>query len=262
VRCTRSRLRPFEKSSRFDSGAPNLTAWNKKLCRLDYEQNLIEFYKLPVGGQDLGDAPVLVRAPTSWPRRRRLATTRSVSAWDTPLARTDVEVCTTSTPCCTACSTTYGARPELQCVWMIRGRLLHPRCHRAHALPGVLAQVAHAHVEYGAADQIDGLEAGAVEARRQLAHHGRGHACGPQALVGVAQRHIDETNGRAASHSQTLPLDARMPHSLTMAARRIACRSRSAFDARRNHGIRNFHSARPLVPNSDRLRRTPALHSA
>ena len=74
-------------------------------------------------------------------------------------------------------------------------RMLDPAADDAHALPRVLAQIAHADVEHGAADQIDGFEAGAIEPRRDVGHHRGRHAGGPQALVRVAQRHVDEPYG-------------------------------------------------------------------
>ena len=74
-------------------------------------------------------------------------------------------------------------------------RVLDPAADDAHALPRVLAQIAHADVEYGAADEVDRLKAGAIESRRDVGHHRGGHARRPQALVRVAQRHVDKPNG-------------------------------------------------------------------
>jgi hypothetical protein len=71
-------------------------------------------------------------------------------------------------------------------------RFFHPAADDAHALPRVLAEIAHADVEHRAADEIDRLEAGAVEPRRQFRHHRGGHPGRPQALMRVAQRHVDE----------------------------------------------------------------------
>src|SRR6185369_10517770 len=71
----------------------------------------------------------------------------------------------------------------------------YPAADDAHALPRVLTQVAYADVENGSADQVDGLEAGAVEARRQFGHHRCRHARGPQALVRIAQGHVYELDG-------------------------------------------------------------------
>ena len=80
------------------------------------------------------------------------------------------------------------------------GRLPHPSAQDAHAFPGVLAQVAHADVEDRAADQVDRLEAGPVEARRDVRHRCGGHAGGPQALVCVAQGDVDERNRAFLGH--------------------------------------------------------------
>src|SRR5581483_10371810 len=79
-------------------------------------------------------------------------------------------------------------------------RLPDPAAENAHALPRVLAQVTHAHVEHRAADEIDGLEAGAIEARCDIGHHRRRHARRPQALMRVAQRDIDELDRALAAH--------------------------------------------------------------
>ena len=68
-----------------------------------------------------------------------------------------------------------------------------------HAAPGVFPQVAHAHVEDRAAQDVDGVVAHAVERGEDGRHHRRGHARGPQALVRIAQRHVDEPHA-------TLPL--------------------------------------------------------
>ena len=48
-------------------------------------------------------------------------------------------------------------------------RLLDPAAEDAHALPRVLAKVAHADVEDGATHQVDGFKSGAVEPRRKVA---------------------------------------------------------------------------------------------
>lgn len=71
----------------------------------------------------------------------------------------------------------------------------HRLAHQAHPLPGVLPQVAHAHVEDGAAHQVDRLEPGAVQDGRDGQHHGGGHARGPEGLVSVAERRVDERDG-------------------------------------------------------------------
>ena len=83
-------------------------------------------------------------------------------------------------------------------------RLFDPGAEDAHALPWVLAQVAHADVEHRAADEIDGLETGAVEHRRDFRHHGGRHARRPQALVRVAQRDVDEWNRSPVAHQSAV----------------------------------------------------------
>ena len=81
-------------------------------------------------------------------------------------------------------------------------RLRDPGRQDTHPLPRIFAQVAHAHVEHCAADEIDRLEACPVETRRQLAHHARGHPRRPKALVRVTQRHIYQADRRAIRHWQ------------------------------------------------------------
>jgi hypothetical protein len=79
-------------------------------------------------------------------------------------------------------------------------RVLDPAADDAHALPRILAQIADADVEHGAADEIDGFEAGTVQPRRDVGHHRRGHARRPQALMRIAQRHVDKLYGFALVH--------------------------------------------------------------
>ena len=63
---------------------------------------------------------------------------------------------------------------------------------QADALPRILLQVADAHVEHRAAQDIDERIADAVDRCDDRRHHRGGHARRPQALVRVAQRHVDE----------------------------------------------------------------------
>ena len=75
-----------------------------------------------------------------------------------------------------------------------------PFAENAHALPRILAKVAHADVEHRAADQVDGCKTGAVEPRGEVGHHRRGHTRRPKTLRRVAQGHIDELNGSPFAH--------------------------------------------------------------
>ena len=68
-----------------------------------------------------------------------------------------------------------------------------PRGH-SHARPRVLLQVAHAHVEHGAADEVDGVEAGIVGKIEHRRDHGVRHPRRPKALVPVAHRDIDQVD--------------------------------------------------------------------
>ena len=61
-----------------------------------------------------------------------------------------------------------------------------------HPLPWVLAQIAHAHVENGAADQIDPGESHLVHAAEKRQQHVVGHPRRPQRLLAVADRRIDD----------------------------------------------------------------------
>jgi hypothetical protein len=61
------------------------------------------------------------------------------------------------------------------------------------ATPRTLVQVAHAHVEYRTAQDIDVRIADLVDSRQDRRHHRSGHARGPQTLMRVAQRNVDET---------------------------------------------------------------------
>ena len=79
-----------------------------------------------------------------------------------------------------------------------------PSAQDTHALPGVLAQVAHADVEDRAADQVDRLEAGPIETGCDVGHRRGGHAGGPQALVRVAQGDVDERYGSFPRHAMPL----------------------------------------------------------
>jgi hypothetical protein len=80
---------------------------------------------------------------------------------------------------------------------------VEPAADDAHSFPRILPQIAHADIEHGAADEIDGFEAGAIEPRRNISHHRSRHARRPQALVRVAQRNVDESYGSPAVHQCT-----------------------------------------------------------
>src|SRR3989304_10469231 len=67
--------------------------------------------------------------------------------------------------------------------------------HESHALPGIVLQLAHGFLEMGARDQLDAFEPGIVQLLGDRQHHARGHVLRPQALVPVADRSVDETNG-------------------------------------------------------------------
>ena len=62
------------------------------------------------------------------------------------------------------------------------------------ALPGVLAQEAHAHVERGAAPAFERVVAGAVDRLGDLENVVRPQPRGPQGLVGVAQRRVRDAD--------------------------------------------------------------------
>ena len=70
----------------------------------------------------------------------------------------------------------------------VRRRLVDP----AHALPRVFPQVAHWHVELDRGNQVDVLEAGVGDVVQQLHDVLGAHARGPDGLVRVAQRCIDD----------------------------------------------------------------------
>ena len=77
-----------------------------------------------------------------------------------------------------------------------------PLAENPHTLPGILPQVAHADIEHRATDEIDRLEPGPVQSRSDIPHHGSRHPRRPQALMGIAQRHVDQPDG--ASHGGDL----------------------------------------------------------
>src|SRR3972149_6028080 len=67
--------------------------------------------------------------------------------------------------------------------------------HESHALPGIVLQLAHGFLEMGAGNQLDAFEPGIVQLLGDRQHHARGHILRPQALMAVADRSVDETNG-------------------------------------------------------------------
>ena len=67
-----------------------------------------------------------------------------------------------------------------------------PPAEQSDAFPGILVQIAHAHVEHRAAENVDERIADAVDRVDDRRHHRRGHPSRPQALMRVAQRHVDE----------------------------------------------------------------------
>ena len=85
-------------------------------------------------------------------------------------------------------------------------RRLHRRvrdlfAHEPHALPRILLEVAHRHVELDEPHEIDRIVTDPVHAPRHRQHHGGRHAGGPQRLVRVAQCRIHDLDRLHAAAS-------------------------------------------------------------
>ncbi len=65
---------------------------------------------------------------------------------------------------------------------------------QTHALEGILAQLAHTFFDMARGDQLDGLEAGVVDAVGDGEHHACAHVFRPQTRLTVAQSGIDKFN--------------------------------------------------------------------
>ena len=104
----------------------------------------------------------------------------------------------------------------------------HTLRREPHAKPRILAQVAHADIEYRAPDQIDPVEPHLVHAVDVRKKHPVRHARRPQRLLPVAQRHVDDLhgfhrNGKTRSHAMG-PVAAQ-----SLRRRSIAARVRRRF---------------------------------
>ncbi len=87
----------------------------------------------------------------------------------------------------------------------------HP-AHDPHPLPRVLEKVPDADVEHCAPHQVDGLEAQPIQVRRDGKHHRGSHPGGPEGLVGVPERGVDERDfPHAALTSTRFTGEARSP---------------------------------------------------
>src|SRR5207245_8210578 len=62
------------------------------------------------------------------------------------------------------------------------------------ALPGVFAQLAHGLLDVRAGEELDREEPCLVEPARNRQHHARRHPLGPETLVAIADRGVDETD--------------------------------------------------------------------
>src|SRR3990172_1803962 len=72
--------------------------------------------------------------------------------------------------------------------------LRNPSRDQPVAFPGILAQLAHAFGDLDGGAQLDRVEPGLVDLRRDRDHHAGPHVKGPETLLPVAQRGVDKPN--------------------------------------------------------------------
>ena len=69
-------------------------------------------------------------------------------------------------------------------------------------IPGILAQLTHAFVQFNRTAKLDRLEAGLVQLGGDGKHHSRPHSISPETLLSIAESRIDKTHVHSVSSNQ------------------------------------------------------------